>query len=74
MPKFTDDEQGTAEVIRVGIFGAGLLLAGFAAYHDNPWMTLCAFLLVCRGQSRRVQAGWEELMAAWPSLASLSSS
>jgi len=58
MPKFTDDEQQIINTLRSreadrpnnfmwAYLGVGLLFAGFAAYHENTWMMLCGFALVC---------------------------
>lgn len=74
MPKFTDDEQYLVNSLRSpeadkpnnfmwGYLGVGLLFAGFAAYHENPWMMLCAFGLVCccRVYEDRFQSKWNPL-------------
>src|SRR5688500_7635043 len=74
MPKFTDDEQYLLTAIRSennssgGDFMWGYILgavafAGFAAYHENTLMMLCAFAVVCgfRIYEERYHAQWQSV-------------
>lgn len=72
LPEFDENEQYLINCIKSpkamdnssaymwGYLGSGILIAGFAAYHDNALMMLTSFAIVCgfRIHEERYQSRW----------------
>jgi len=79
LPDFSNDEQYLINYIKApnasansgsymwGYVIGGILIAGFAAFHDSVAMMLAAFVVVCgfRVYAERFQARW---MPVWRSI------